>query len=387
LGLTAGDIDLFKQPILVRVVTSPITTEDLPKMSRHYNQSFAQEMDDIADGISAAKFISQETLEVFSKMMNDGNYGTIRQFLDSADAKKFVQRLIDDGVIEEKKFSKYLLGDDKKLTEGGKNFVESVLRGKFIDNYDILKQAPKNVINKIDKVINNLVAIKSSGAKWDLSAKMKDALKLCVGYREEKALSLRLTPEDFLNLVSEDLLSSMTNGKQQTHVNSVNQAKKDTVTRDLFLMLEKLGPNTVVAIIKSYAATAMSFPENMGSLIPAPDPVKTLHRLITDALGTKKGVHEAADMDSALYSAMDDIDDLIYRATSLEQLEVLFFSLFAKQKDSKSLYQRLVDGEFNLCKPMPFLSTLEKVFREIKKVDPLKDPLKNWINLHQDWIV
>ena len=59
-----------------------------------------------------------------------------------------------------------------------------------------------------------------------------------MGYQKEKALSTKLTPDDFLNLVSEDLLSSMTNGKQETLENAVNQAKNDLLTRDLFLMFE-----------------------------------------------------------------------------------------------------------------------------------------------------
>lgn len=48
----------------------------------------------------------------------------------------------------------------------------------------------------------------------------------------------------------------------------------------------------------------------------------------------------------------------------------------------------LVAGKFNALEPMPFLSVLEEIVKELGGViDPVKDPACEYVRLHQDLIV
>ncbi|MBQ7609086.1 MAG: hypothetical protein IJU76_14145 [Desulfovibrionaceae bacterium] len=385
-GLNKGDIAVFKRPILVRVVNTSFDDNDMAKMSRHYNQSFTQGMDEVADGISRAKFISRGTFDIINEALGSGDFPTIRSFLDSPKSAPFINSLKDDGVIEESKVAIYLSKDKKSLTQQGKMLIEAVLRGTCIDDYDILSQAPKGIIGKIDKSLSNLAFLKTSGKKWDISQKLKNAIQLCTEYKKQKENG-KVSIESFLNRAEGDLLSSMTNGEERSYRSVLNDLRKDAVTRDLFLLLEKCTINQVTSVISTYTGTARRFPEDMGSLVPPPDPVQHLHKLIESAINkkNKSSITESAGNEKDLHSLLIDM----FGISEISELKGLFVKIFgAKPKGSGSLYEQLVKGVFDYQKPISFLRTLEMTYKEIEpNLAKLKPPFKKWVEIHEDWIL
>ena len=358
-------------------------------MSRLYNQSLTQGMDALADGISRAKFLSRQSLGVFTSAMDEGGFGTIREFLGSSASRPFIESLLADGVIEETKINTYLEANRKDLTESGKSLVEATLRGLCISDYDVLANSSKSILQKIDKSIASLSYLHTIGGKWDLTKKLKGALELSSAYDLEKEDNPRLSAESFLRHSTGDMLVEITEGQQESQISVLNKLRKDPMVSKLFLLLQNSTQKHIREVFNTYVRIARQYPENQISFMQPPKPIEALENSIKEA---SKRVGEKKKDGSILESVgitRTDWRTGIRECKSIEELAARFFAFFEqKEQSDKTLYERLLEGEFDNQEPAPFLVTMYNVYKEVRRnIEKIKPPFKHWIELHEDWLL
>ena len=412
-GLLPGDIAMFKQPVLVRVINKDLSNADMAKMSRQYNTPLTQSMDANADGISRSKFITEECLAIFkTDIESNEDISTIRAYLDSPLSRRFVQKLVDDGALEAGKMSTYFEKKTQKLTQYGKLIIEAMLRGLIIDDYETLSATPKSVLQKIDKALSSLSALKLEEPKFNINEQLKHALELVVEYEKQKADGGYVDIKNFLTTNSGDLLAAMTGG-EQAHDDKLERYKSDSLTCALFTMLVKCTQKQVTELLKNYLTNVKSNKKINSGMLGAgdiPDKVKKpktyLRIAIEEALKPqpknekkdKKKKEKEKLVEKSLYESVmlleqakdkADIQTILQNCTSFPELVTVFMAIFGGIKEStKKLYQRLIDGEFYDQKPIAFLKILRDVYKEIQRdIEKIKSPTKIYIEKHVDWIM
>ncbi|MBE6441282.1 MAG: hypothetical protein E7022_02975 [Desulfovibrio desulfuricans] len=174
-GLDPAQVVAMQQPVLVRVVQTPMTRLEMAQASRRYNEVTTQALQAEAEGVSKSKLLTAETMAALAERMQE--YGTLREFFDAAASREFVQRLMDDGVIERTQASR-LTESDGRLNAEGKTLAENALRGVIVQDYDVIRNAPDSALNKIDRAIPYLAQLKARGEGWDMSGVVTEALRI-----------------------------------------------------------------------------------------------------------------------------------------------------------------------------------------------------------------
>jgi hypothetical protein len=187
-GLDPAQIDQAKNPILVRVVEGEV--KDPARKARLYNQPFTQGLDVKAEGVSRARMVSGETMERLADALETNN--TIREFLSKPASRDFIAGLMRDGVLEKSQLNRLLNKRTGLLSEDGKRLVEQTLRGKIVDDFDLLDalEATPSVLQKVDRILPAMSRLKARGDAWDISEDLKAALGEYVDYKASKASSL-----------------------------------------------------------------------------------------------------------------------------------------------------------------------------------------------------
>ncbi|WP_027179815.1 LPD38 domain-containing protein [Maridesulfovibrio bastinii] len=189
-GLKSEDLKGMKKPVLVRVLQDEV--KDMPRASRIYNQDFTQGLDPKAEAVSRGRMLSDESLAHLGAEME--NHEALRHFLDSSKSADFMNALKRDGVLEETQLAKFTNKETGLLNSAGKNFVESVLRGVVVDNYDVLDMAPPSALVKLDKALPALIQANNRGPDWSLNTPVQNALRIA-----GKARSESISVKQFLN--------------------------------------------------------------------------------------------------------------------------------------------------------------------------------------------
>ena len=319
----------------------------------------------------------------------------LREFLNSPASKTFVQRLEDDGALESGKTSTYFEKGTRNLTAYGKMIVEAMLRGLIVDEYELLTTVPKSIVAKIDKAIGTLAVLKMEKGKFNINEKLKNALRLVREYEKLKENG-NVDLNNFLATQEGDILSNMTNGAL-SHNSELEAYKSDYTTRDLFLMLIKCGQNEITSIFKKYHRAVIenrSFMSGMldSDIIPETikNPLRFLHELIDTAI--QKGNVKQNNLFESNTENSVDISNILYKIQNVESVKGLNFILqqiFKTNRNiNENMYQKLLNGDYNDQKPLVFLKTLTQVYKEIKQnIGKIKQPVKDYIELHLDWIL
>jgi hypothetical protein len=176
-GIDGAAVQGMKQPVLVRVLETDLTPEEMAVKSRQYNQSATQALQAKAEGVSKARFISPDTLAVFAKDME--GFDSLREYLASAASKRLVAALENDGVLERTQIAR-LVDNGGRLNDEGKALVENALRGLVVADYDTLAASPAAALNKLDRAVPALARLKARGGGWDLSGAVTAALRQIV---------------------------------------------------------------------------------------------------------------------------------------------------------------------------------------------------------------
>lgn len=173
-GIDASAVDNMTAPVLVRVVEGLDTPEAMALRSRLYNQSMTQGINRGAEGVSRGRLVSPDSINILASGMEEGE--TLRSWLDTADGKRFVQSLINDGVLEQTQLGR-LLDENGALTDEGKALVEKTLRGLIVPDADLLRITAPSVLNKLDGIVPAVLRLKARGEGWDISKHLAEALE------------------------------------------------------------------------------------------------------------------------------------------------------------------------------------------------------------------
>ena len=173
-GIDASAVDNMTAPVLVRVVEGVDTPEAMALRSRLYNQSMTQGINRGAEGVSRGRLVSPDSINILASGMEEGE--TLRSWLGTADGKRFVQSLINDGVLEQTQLGR-LLDENGALTDEGKALVEKTLRGLIVPDADLLRITAPSVLNKLDGIVPAMLRLKARGEGWDISKHLAEALE------------------------------------------------------------------------------------------------------------------------------------------------------------------------------------------------------------------
>lgn len=191
-GFNAAEISGMQQPVLVRVLQTPMTVEEMEIASNAFNQTTTEELDPIAEGVSKSRRIDDTVLAELAAGMEE--YDTLREFLASNSSKTLVDTLRAKEIIAPNQAARLVNENSGLLNELGKSMFENALRGMVVQDYDILSNASENmasVLRKLDRAILSIARLKQLGGKWDMSPIVTKALRQ-IGRAEASMKNFRL---------------------------------------------------------------------------------------------------------------------------------------------------------------------------------------------------
>jgi len=183
-GLSAEEVRAFRRPVLVRVVDSSVeNTADMQRRVRLYNEPPTQALDARAEGVSKARLMSDESLDVLQEGLGADGGKTLRDYLSSPRSRELVSALYRDGILERSASNRHVDPKTGLLTEDGKRLVEQVVRGRVYEDADFLATARPETLKKLDLSLPALARIKARGGAWDVTGKLREAVRLYTDIR------------------------------------------------------------------------------------------------------------------------------------------------------------------------------------------------------------
>lgn len=173
-GLDAKAIDGMKKPILVRRISGELSPEEMALKSREYNQNPSQVLQAQAEGVSRARFIGGQSMNLLATGLRENE--SLAKFLDNETSAGFVNALIDEGVILPTEKSAFTNANGS-LNNVGKDHVTNILRGMTIPDYDLLARLPAGVLDKLDVAIPAIALLRMRGEGWDISGAIYAAMR------------------------------------------------------------------------------------------------------------------------------------------------------------------------------------------------------------------
>lgn len=162
-------------------------------------------------------------------------FGNLAKFMDSVKGAKFVDALIEDGVILETERASYTT--EGKLNKSGKGLINKALRGLAVSDYDVISGLPVSIANKIDIVVPSIIQLRSKGGEWDISTSLTEALRL--------VKSARIAGRDVASWLGQmDLIGN-------------NELKKNPVIQVLALTMERAKAKEIRARFEIFANESM----------------------------------------------------------------------------------------------------------------------------------
>lgn len=279
-GLAAADIDGMKSPVLVREVqTDAASKEDLGVLVRRYNESFTQAMDPRTDQVARARLVTPKMLQDLASGMDqrkaDGSerYPTLNAFLESNDARGFVDAMQRAGIIDRRNQSQYLRKDGG-LNEDGKTFVERLMVGKVVPHPDTLADMPVSQINAIARSVPHIVRAADSG--HDLGPALIEAVQTHVYMRRHNLGDLREFDAD----------QTLGDFAGDGGAGFGEKPKLTPLGRSLLgVLIDKPGPVQMSDAFRKVAQHASRNPAGQGGMF---GPAKTTAELVEEAVNPPK---------------------------------------------------------------------------------------------------
>jgi hypothetical protein len=189
-GISPDAVDGMKEPILVRRIDTPGDTENLRRIGTDLNRSMTGALGAAEKAVSAGKNIRPDTLRNVSGMLQEGDH-TLRELM-AAQGPKLVQMMVSDGVITDRERPQYVDAATGGLNDAGKAFVEKALLGSVIDDPRLMEDAPKSVLNKIERSLGAITSFSGRADEWNILPVIREAVgELGSIQREGSSVELR----------------------------------------------------------------------------------------------------------------------------------------------------------------------------------------------------
>lgn len=180
-GLDPAAVDAMRAPMLVRVAEGTLGAEQRTRLVRVMNQSRTQGLDANAEAVSRGRLVSENSLKVLAHAMQE--HDTLAQYLASSKSRALVDALESDGVIEATQRSRMTNKETGLLNEEGKRFVQLVLRGRAIPDFDVVDAAPASVLQVIDRILPHVASMQALGEVWDLTPSLMSAVRQIIKWK------------------------------------------------------------------------------------------------------------------------------------------------------------------------------------------------------------
>jgi GGDEF domain-containing protein len=193
-GIEPAAISKFRQPVLVREVSTPGTVSNAARIGSELNRSKTGALSPSEQAVSAGKQVSDGTLQAISRMASDlGDSATLRDVMRQ-NGQQIISRLGFDGAIPERQRPQFVDTATGGLSEQGKDFVEKMIRGRLVDDPALLDRIPKGVMGKLDSSLSDLASLGARNDGYNILPAIKEALKAHAEMAERG-----LTVDDYLN--------------------------------------------------------------------------------------------------------------------------------------------------------------------------------------------
>jgi len=181
-GIDPAQLETMRKPVLVRMLAEKVEDPKLmARKARLYNQPFTQALDVKAEAVAKGRMVSEETMEMIGRALEE--YDSLAEYLRAPSSKEIINRMIKDGVFDPAQADRMVNKATGLLSEEGKRMVERTIRGKIIDDFDLLDALEPATLQKVDKALPALSIIKARGGAWDITEPFKESLRSYIRFR------------------------------------------------------------------------------------------------------------------------------------------------------------------------------------------------------------
>lgn len=176
-GLDPEQVRGMQAPVLVREVEPGDRSRDaLRALGERLNTDPQKAKDTLAEATTRAARLMRGTraLQHLERTL-DGDE-TVRDYLSTANGRKFLEELVEDGVFTRQEISRYRDPRTGVPTEEGKRLVENMLRVAAIGDPDVVARA-RGVLRKLDHAVPAIVKAKSIEG-FNIDVALREALDL-----------------------------------------------------------------------------------------------------------------------------------------------------------------------------------------------------------------
>jgi len=181
-GIDRSVIQGMENPVLVRVYADNLTHEQAQLRVNMLNPNIQATKNIVTEGLAKSAFVSDRTFELMASELAD--FKSLRDYMGSGRSKAMIDALVEDGVIDEARLGELVNKKTGLLSKQGRDFVEAVLRGKVVQDADVLDAlSDTQIMNKIDAALPALARMKALKNHWDITGLLNKALDEIVRFK------------------------------------------------------------------------------------------------------------------------------------------------------------------------------------------------------------
>lgn len=179
LGIAPAELARFKQPVLVRQVTGPLSAQTA---ITDFNKTATAALNPAEQAVSDGRRLSKAAMTVITGRLDDlGEEGTLAQALKGEDGAEVLARLVKDGVLTEQEKNGYL--DERGfLTPDIKDRIAKAIVGRLFSSPKEMQQTPAELRAKVEKIAPQVLRVEDR-PEWNLTEPVKEALAILADAR------------------------------------------------------------------------------------------------------------------------------------------------------------------------------------------------------------
>lgn len=245
-GFTPSQIRRLREPIIVRTIDPP--PEEYPRLVRDLNQGLTQSMDVIAEGVSLARQMPREALEILAQALGNGD-SELGEFFGSRASLPFLAALERGGIITAQNRGR-LVRSDGLLTEDGRALAIRQIGASVLPDADLLELMGAELRQALARSAPFWLAAAAHGGEWDIRPALERAVRDLLAARAA-GLSVRRY-------------------FQQADLFSPPHSHRRPMPLRLLVLLDKLGgkPAVLARVARFFASEAQLHSGRQATLLP-----------------------------------------------------------------------------------------------------------------------
>lgn len=191
-GFTAADVNAFKNPVLVRVISD--ASIDKQTAITNLNKTSTTPLTAKERAVAEAGRLSDDAVEYIAGYLEAAGDGTLNDALNQY-GDKIVNKLIADGVFTAGERNTLL--ENGAITTDGKSRIERLLMGRIYDDVQQYEYAPPYLQRNLPRAVAPLVKTQTD-ADWDILPQTREAIDLLTEFRAKAGKGTTL--EDYAKI-------------------------------------------------------------------------------------------------------------------------------------------------------------------------------------------